>query len=225
MFASHRSVAFFIAIHADHRALVERLPPPTTMRDPSLKTFSPAAAALIFAAISMTSAADQTAKPKMATDIPPEITTPDSVDTRLGTLKFFDGFPDDATIQKVYDNLDFQRGIEVFLNTMPGASLYAMREGLHTVGVDNQAITLFESLMDSKTLFLTPNTETVYLVGWLDLKAGPIVGETPPNIPGFVDDFWFRYVIDMGNALLVSRAVRSADAFGIANRRAISQPW
>ena len=32
-------------------------------------------------------------KMKMTTDIPPEITTPDSVETRLGTLIFFDGFP------------------------------------------------------------------------------------------------------------------------------------
>jgi hypothetical protein len=29
---------------------------------------------------------------KMTTEIPPQITTPDSVETRLGTLKFFDGF-------------------------------------------------------------------------------------------------------------------------------------
>jgi hypothetical protein len=38
----------------------------------------------------------------IAADIPPAITTPDSIETRLGTLKFFDGFPDDATVQKVY---------------------------------------------------------------------------------------------------------------------------
>jgi hypothetical protein len=31
----------------------------------------------------------------MTTDIPPEITSPDSVETRIGTLNFFDGFPDD----------------------------------------------------------------------------------------------------------------------------------
>ena len=55
---------------------------------------------------------------KMTTDIPPEITTPDSVETRLGTLKLFDGFPDDDTTQKVYDNLDFQRGVQAFLNAM-----------------------------------------------------------------------------------------------------------
>ncbi len=140
------------------------------------------------------------AKPRMATDIPPEITTPDTVETRLGTLKFFDGLPDKATVAKMYDNLDFMRGVEVFLNTMPGASLYAMREGLRSVGVDNQTVAVFETLADSKSLFLTPNTETVYLFGWLDLKDGPIVVETPPNILAFVDDFWFRHVTDMGNA-------------------------
>ena len=30
---------------------------------------------------------------KMTTDIPPSITTPDKVETRIGTLKFYDGFP------------------------------------------------------------------------------------------------------------------------------------
>jgi hypothetical protein len=36
----------------------------------------------------------------VAADIPPAITTSDSVETRLGTLKFFDGFPDDAHCPK-----------------------------------------------------------------------------------------------------------------------------
>ena len=36
-----------------------------------------------------------TGKYKMTTDIPAGILTPDSVETRLGTLRFFDGFPDD----------------------------------------------------------------------------------------------------------------------------------
>lgn len=46
------------------------------------------------------------------TDIPQTITIPDTVETRLGTLHFKDGFPDDATVQKVYDNLDFERGVQ-----------------------------------------------------------------------------------------------------------------
>ena len=137
---------------------------------------------------------------KYKTDIPPAITAPDSMETRIGTLKFDDGFPDDATVQKVYDNLDFQRGVQAFLNTMQAASLSAMREGLRSIGVNNNSVALFESLMDSKSLFLTANTESVYLVGWLDLKDGPMVIESPPNVLGFVDDFWFHFVTDMGNA-------------------------
>src|SRR5262245_32057655 len=78
------------------------------------------------------------AKPKMATEIPQAILTPDTLETRLGTLKLTDGFPDDATIQKVYDNLDFQRGVQAFLTAMPAASLAAMRKGIREFGPDNQ---------------------------------------------------------------------------------------
>lgn len=99
---------------------------------------------------------------RMTTPIPQEITTPDTVETRLGTLNFFDGFPDEATTQKVYDNLDFQRGVQAFLTCVPGASQYAIRQGLRSFGPDNQTVVLFESLMDSKSLFLTANTESVY---------------------------------------------------------------
>ena len=61
-------------------------------------------------------AAESPSKMKMTTPIPPQITTPDTVETSLGTLRFSDGLPDAATVQKVYDNLDRQRGVEVFLN-------------------------------------------------------------------------------------------------------------
>ena len=71
-------------------------------------------------------------KLKMTTEIPPSITTPDSVETRLGTLRFFDGFPDDATVQKVYDNLDFQRGVQAFLTALPAAAVSAMRKAIRT---------------------------------------------------------------------------------------------
>ncbi len=67
--------------------------------------------------------------PKMKTNssIPPEITTPDKVKTPIGTLEFFDGVPTEKTVQTVYDNLDRSRGVEVFLNTIPGVSIYGMR--------------------------------------------------------------------------------------------------
>jgi hypothetical protein len=139
-------------------------------------------------------------KMKMTTDIPESITTPDKVKTRIGTLEFFDGFPTEATAQSLFDNLDFLRGVEAFLSGCPGASLVAMREGCRELGIVNGTIGITETLMDSKALFLTPNTESIYTGTWLDLKDGPIVVESPPNTLGIVNDFWFRYVTDLGNA-------------------------
>src|ERR1700678_4127908 len=139
-------------------------------------------------------------KMKMTTDIPPQITTPDSVETRLGTLKFFDGFPDDATVTKVYDNLDRDRGVQAFLVGMPGAPLAAMRTGFQKLGVINSTVLLYEDRLDSKSLFLTGNTDSVYFSTWLNLKDGPMVIESPPNVLAFLDDSWFQYVTDIGNA-------------------------
>jgi len=142
----------------------------------------------------------QEAGMKMTTDIPASILTPDTVETRLGTLEFFDGYPQSETVEKVYDHLFFMRGVQAFLNAIPAASLVGMREGFRDVGALDGTVGIFETLMDSKSLFLTPNTESVYAVTWLDLKDGPLVVESPPNVLGIVDDFWFRYVADLGNA-------------------------
>src|ERR1039458_4905634 len=158
------------------------------------------AAAFVGALGAATAQAQTAPNMKMTTPIPPEITTPDSVETRLGTLKFFDGFPDQATIDKVYDNLDFQRGVQAFLTAVPGASAAAIRAGIRHYGPDNQTTILFDSLMASKSLFLTANTESVYAWSWLNLKDGPMVVETPPNVLGVIDDFWFRNVIDFGRS-------------------------
>ena len=139
-------------------------------------------------------------EPTYKTDIPRAITIPDTVETRLGTLHFRDGFPDDDTVQKVYDNLDFQRGVQAMLTAMPVASLAAIRKASRSFGPDNQTVTIFETLMDSRSLYLTANTESIYAMAWLDLKNGPIVVESPPNTLGLVDDFWFHYVTDLGLA-------------------------
>lgn len=137
---------------------------------------------------------------KMTTPIPSEITTPNSIETRLGTLKFFDGFPDQATVDKAYDNLDFMRGVEVFLNAQATPSLLMNIEGMRSIGVDGQTIGIFEDLVDAKTLALTPNTQTVSLSGNINLKDGPVVVEIPPNVLGLADDAWMRYIVDMGLA-------------------------
>jgi hypothetical protein len=160
--------------------------------------FKIAVTVLFIALMATTETVDAQVKYKMTTDIPTSITTPDSVVTSLGTLKFFDGYPDAETSRKVYDNLDFQRGMQAFLNNIPAASAYALRTGLRTFGPDNTTVLISESLMDSRSLFLTGNTETIYCITWLDTKNGPLVVELPSGILGIINDFWFRFVSDVG---------------------------
>ena len=139
--------------------------------------------------------------PNYNTYIPHEILTPDKVETPIGTLDFFDGLPDEATVQKLYDNLIFMRGVEAFLSGIPATSIEAIRLGCVEVGAKRASdVVIFDKLMDSNPLFLTGNTDTVYAVAILELdRDGPTVVEIPPKCgPGTVDDAWQRFVVDMG---------------------------
>jgi hypothetical protein len=133
--------------------------------------------------------------------IPDIIMTPDTVETSIGTLNFVDGVPTPETIKLTYDNLDLMRGVETFLNFVPAASIEAMRVGMWDLGADAaNKVVIFDTLMDSDTIFLTANTDTVYASVILDLERdGATVVEIPAKTgPGTVNDAFFRFVTDMG---------------------------
>lgn len=148
-------------------------------------------------AITTASAVAQT--PKYAPDVPAKITTPDSVQTRIGTLRFKNGLPDPATAQLAYDQIDFTRGIEAFVKGMSATSVYAACRGLEEAGVKtNGGIGITEQLMDARSLFLTANATTVYVLMCVNLNDGPMVVRVPPRALGPVDDADFRWVTDLG---------------------------
>ena len=131
------------------------------------------------------------------------ISTPDRVESRLGTLEFRDGAPTKATAELLYDHLDFVHGMEAFINAFPGASVAAIRQGFLSIGVEDNSVLLFSELMDSASLFLTGNCDTVYFLSFVDLTDGPMVIDVPPlgppsGILGTIDDMWFRWVTDFG---------------------------
>ena len=133
-----------------------------------------------------------------AADIPPSLVTPDKVESTLGALDFKDGVPSKATAQKLYDNLDFTFAYRAFMDNMRGISIHAARNGMMTIGMKANEVVVFEELMDAKSLFLTANADTIYVMGFLDLAKGPVVLETPPAFLGTVQDAWFRWLIDVG---------------------------
>jgi hypothetical protein len=136
---------------------------------------------------------------KMTTELPEGLTTPDNIQTRVGELNFFDGVPDAESAQKIYNLLDFTHAYQTFLDGTKIASMDGIRKGILDFGPANTTAVLFEELMDSKSLFLTANATSVYMFAWLELGDEPMVIETPPNVLGFINDHWFRYVIDFGN--------------------------
>ena len=109
------------------------------------------------------------------------ISTPNEVETRIGTLEFFDGIPTKETAKLLYDNLDFLRGVETFLNGMPAASVEGLRRGHESLGVESSnQVVIFDQLMDSQPLFLTGNTDTVYCSALSRPREGRSDGDRDP---------------------------------------------
>lgn len=136
--------------------------------------------------------------PGQSGEPPTSITTPDKVVSSIGTLEFKDGVPSKTTAEKVYNHLDFTYAFRAFTDTFKGVSMQAILEGFEAASIKDNEILLFSKLMDSESLFLTANADTVYYLGFVNLSNGPMVVETPPDALGTFDDMWFRWVIDFG---------------------------
>jgi len=135
---------------------------------------------------------------RMTTPIAPGVATPDRLETSIGTLNLTDGFPAPDTIEKIYDNLDRSRALQAYLLAIPIVNQAAMRESLRKFGPVNTTNVIWETLVDPRTVELTANDNTVYSFIWLDTKKGPLVVEIPPKVLGVINDFWYRWVADIG---------------------------
>ena len=126
---------------------------------------------------------------------------PEKIETRYGTLEFPGGYPTEETAQKVYDELDLRRATQLYLDMYPALSMRGMMIGTArdygTQRCSDVAVTA--DRLDSKALFLTGNTESIYAMILFDLKAdGPTVFEAPPGLMGPVDDANFLFLFDVG---------------------------
>jgi hypothetical protein len=132
------------------------------------------------------------------TPVPQAITTPSRVETGTGALEFTDGYPTAETAKTLRNHLDYVHGVEAFMNSIQGVSVYALRQGFLDVGVMDGDVLIFSGLTDSRSLFLTANADTVYFWAFLDLSQGPLVVETPSDTLGLFDDMWFGWISDFG---------------------------
>jgi hypothetical protein len=122
-----------------------------------------------------------------------------TVDTRIGKLDFENGVPTQATVEKLYDQMDFQRACQLFLWAMPLVQVGNLEVTLQgTAGAQPGDLGLY--LGNEQSVFLTPNATTPYILGYLDLaKTGPVEMDIPAGaIAGSTLDAWQRPLSDLG---------------------------
>ena len=121
----------------------------------------------------------------------------ETVQTRIGPLSFSHGFqtgyPTDETIQKLYDELDFQRAVQAYIWSIPIVSMAQWRwSHENELGAKNGELVVVESYAD-KVGGLTYNATTPYVLPFMDLADGPWVVEMPgPEgaVRGAAHDMW-----------------------------------
>ena len=115
--------------------------------------------------------------------------------SRIGALEYEAHYPTQATAEKLYDEMDFQRATQAYLWAFPLVSSAAIRRGLfNDLGLANYDIVLYENYLDTKSIWFTGNNTTIYGAALFDMAAdGPVVVELPaaPSA-GMLNDFWFR---------------------------------
>ncbi len=118
------------------------------------------------------------------------------IETRIGELcfthDFIDGYPTDETVDKLYDEINFQRACQVYLWAIPIVS-FAQWQYAHeqTLGAENGDIVYYPTYA-SKLGLLTANATTPYAASFIDLAdTGPVVVEMPPaEVRGAMHDMW-----------------------------------
>jgi hypothetical protein len=128
-------------------------------------------------------------------------TQAEDIDTRIGKLSFENGYPSKDTATKLYDEMDFQRACQAYLWSFPAVSCASIQASVfRDLGATYNDMIVFDNFLDTKSVFLTGNTTTIYALALVDLsKDGPVVLEVPAGpTAGMVDDFWFRAITEVG---------------------------
>lgn len=119
----------------------------------------------------------------------------ETLDTRIGSLEFTqdfaNGYPTDATVSKLYDELDFQRACQAYIWALPLVSMAQWQySNVVELGAENGQIVFVESY-DDKLGGLTFNVTTPYVLPFIDLAEGPWVAVMPEGeVRGAAHDMW-----------------------------------
>jgi hypothetical protein len=166
---------------------------------PSRRETIPLLAAAAPAVIGVLSAAGEASVAHAQEARPIDPNASQKIETRIGTLDFthdfVNGYPTDATIDKLYDARDFQRACQAYIWSLPAVSFASWQRGVtQQLGAKNGQIVAILSL-EARRGILTANATTPYYLGFADLSAGPLVMVIPPHgVQGGISDAWQRTI-------------------------------
>jgi hypothetical protein len=111
---------------------------------------------------------------------------------------FEGGYPTKDTTQRARDDADYERAITAYRFWYPTMSCEGIFNGNREKGInDNEALVVIAT--GPRHVIFTPNSDTPYALGALDVKDGPWVIEIPPGqFIGLADDHNQGWILDMG---------------------------
>jgi hypothetical protein len=123
-----------------------------------------------------------------------------TINSRIGSLAFEGGYPTDATVTKLYDEMDFQRAVQTYLWAVPLVSFAKWQEVQETLFGQQDGDLVFITTFRDRLGILTCNDTTPYVIGFLNLqRTGPMVFDYPKGqTAGGILDFWQRPITDLG---------------------------
>lgn len=111
---------------------------------------------------------------------------------------FKGGFPAPDAAQKARDEADYQRAITAYRFWYPTISCEGIFNGNRESGIkDNETIVIMSA--GPRQVAFTPNSDTPYGAGCLDVKDGPMVVEMPAGpFIGLANSHHQSWILDMG---------------------------
>ena len=124
----------------------------------------------------------------------------EDINTRLGKIEIESGYPSQESLDKLTDEMDYQRACQAYIWGLPIVGLNEWKKTHDDVFKARNGQLVAFLTFEQKLGILTPNYGTPYFVGIADLeKSGPMVVEIPKGlVAGMILDAWQRNISDMG---------------------------
>jgi len=135
-------------------------------------------------------------------DVPPSQPA-QTINTRIGKLSFThdfaNGYPTKETVDKLYDERDFQRACQAYIWALPMVSIGELEEIYISTGASYGDVMSLHGFVGVSHM-TTPNVQTPYVIVWFNLaKSGPFVVDLPAGATaGISMDMWQRSITDIG---------------------------